>query len=69
MSALLEGIRVLDFGRYIAGPYCAVPLSMSVTEGGIRHRAPLLGEHTDRILGDLGYDRASVAGLRERGIV
>ncbi|HBD98462.1 MAG TPA: hypothetical protein DC060_09710, partial [Gemmatimonadetes bacterium] len=23
MGQVLEGIRVLDFGRYIAGPYCA----------------------------------------------
>ena len=26
MSRVLEGIRVLDFGRYIAGPYCATLL-------------------------------------------
>ena len=26
MSEVLEGIRVLDFGRYIAGPYCATLL-------------------------------------------
>lgn len=26
MSAVLDGIRVLDFGRYIAGPYCAALL-------------------------------------------
>ncbi|MFN0182317.1 MAG: CoA transferase, partial [Aquabacterium sp.] len=26
MTALLHGIRVLDFGRYIAGPYCAALL-------------------------------------------
>jgi crotonobetainyl-CoA:carnitine CoA-transferase CaiB-like acyl-CoA transferase len=27
MSDVLEGIRVLDFGRYIAGPYCAALLA------------------------------------------
>ena len=24
--AVLEGIRVVDFGRYVAGPYCATLL-------------------------------------------
>ena len=27
MSAVLDGIRVLDFGRYIAGPFCAALLA------------------------------------------
>ena len=27
MSTILEGIRVLDFGRYIAGPFCATLLA------------------------------------------
>jgi crotonobetainyl-CoA:carnitine CoA-transferase CaiB-like acyl-CoA transferase len=27
MGGVLEGVRVLDFGRYIAGPYCAALLA------------------------------------------
>ena len=27
MTAVLEGVRVLDFGRYIAGPFCATLLA------------------------------------------
>ncbi|NUT13936.1 MAG: CoA transferase, partial [Cupriavidus sp.] len=27
MSKVLEGIRVLDFGRFIAGPFCAALLA------------------------------------------
>src|SRR6202035_1040423 len=27
MAGVLDGIRVLDFGRYIAGPYCAALLA------------------------------------------
>jgi crotonobetainyl-CoA:carnitine CoA-transferase CaiB-like acyl-CoA transferase len=26
VAGVLEGIRVLDFGRYIAGPFCAALL-------------------------------------------
>jgi len=30
---------------------------------------PALGEHTDAILAEVGYDAATVAGWRARGIV
>jgi itaconate CoA-transferase len=30
---------------------------------------PALGEHTDAILGELGYDRAAIAALRSQGVV
>jgi crotonobetainyl-CoA:carnitine CoA-transferase CaiB-like acyl-CoA transferase len=32
-------------------------------------RAPALGEHTDAILTDLGYDASAIDDLRRRGIV
>jgi itaconate CoA-transferase len=30
---------------------------------------PALGQHTDAILAELGYDRAAIAQLRSRGVV
>lgn len=50
-------------------PVAKVPLRMSVTQGGIRHRAPTVGEHTEEILGELGYDAAGIAALREQRVV
>lgn len=50
-------------------PIIETPFRMSATPGEIRHRAPLLGEHTDEVLGEIGYTAGDIAGLRGRGIV
>ncbi len=50
-------------------PIIETPFRMSATPGEIRHRAPLLGEHTDEVLGEIGYTAADVRGLRDRAIV
>ncbi len=50
-------------------PLAKVPVWLSETPGSIRHRAPKLGEHTDQILGELGYDSKAIAALREKRIV
>ena len=42
---------------------------LSETPGETRWIGPRLGEHTDAVLRDLGYDAAALASLRERGIV
>ena len=50
-------------------PLAPTPVDLSETPGRFRHRAPTLGEHTDAILGELGYDSAAIAGLRARRVV
>ena len=50
-------------------PIAKVPAFLSSTPGGIRRRAPTLGEHTDQILGELGYDKSAITALREKGVV
>jgi crotonobetainyl-CoA:carnitine CoA-transferase CaiB-like acyl-CoA transferase len=41
----------------------------SETPGEIVARPPTLGEHTDLVLADSGYDTAAVAALRQSGII
>ena len=50
-------------------PIAKVPVWLSETPGSIRRRAPTLGEHTDQILAELGYDKKAIAGLREKGVI
>ncbi|CRZ15371.1 CaiB/BaiF CoA transferase family protein [Mycolicibacterium neworleansense] len=50
-------------------PIIETPFRMSATPGTIRHRAPLLGEHTDEVLAELGYDATQIAELRTNAIV
>ena len=63
-------MKPLDFpGLPKAAPVMDTPIRLSDTPGGIRHRAPLLGEHTDAILTDLGYEAAAIDKLRQAGVI
>ena len=46
-----------------------IPLTFGATPGSIRTAPPLLGEHTDEILDELGYTGEEVALLRDSGTV
>jgi crotonobetainyl-CoA:carnitine CoA-transferase CaiB-like acyl-CoA transferase len=46
-----------------------VPLVFEATPGAVRTAPPLLGEHTDQVLAELGYSVAEIAALRESGAV
>ena len=50
-------------------PLVASPIRLSKTPVEYRRAPPLVGEHTDEILADLGVDAAGIAGLRGRGVV
>jgi len=49
-------------------PITKAPVKLSGTPGAIEHRAPILGEHTDAILGELGYDAETIAALHARRV-
>ena len=46
-----------------------VPLNLSKTPGKVRSSPPTLGEHTDVILREIGYDRARIRMLHDDGII
>jgi crotonobetainyl-CoA:carnitine CoA-transferase CaiB-like acyl-CoA transferase len=50
-------------------PITDFPVTMSGTPGRVAGRAPLLGEHTDAVLAELGYSAAQIEALRAAGIV
>jgi crotonobetainyl-CoA:carnitine CoA-transferase CaiB-like acyl-CoA transferase len=50
-------------------PLANTPVGLSETPGGIRRRAPLLGEHTHEVLRELGYSDGEITQLRTNGVV
>jgi crotonobetainyl-CoA:carnitine CoA-transferase CaiB-like acyl-CoA transferase len=45
------------------------PLKLSETPPSVRTAPPMLGQHTDAVLTELGYDRAAIADLRATGVI
>jgi crotonobetainyl-CoA:carnitine CoA-transferase CaiB-like acyl-CoA transferase len=50
-------------------PVVSTPVKFSRMPVGVRHAAPLRGQHTDEVLGSLGYSADVIASLRSRKVV
>jgi crotonobetainyl-CoA:carnitine CoA-transferase CaiB-like acyl-CoA transferase len=50
-------------------PLAPTPVDLSETPGRFAHRAPMLGEHTDEILAELGYSKAAIDALRAANVI
>ena len=65
-----RGMRV-DLGHPLAGTVATVasPINLSATPPEYHRPPPLLGEHTDDVLAELGHDAQAIADLRAKGAV
>jgi crotonobetainyl-CoA:carnitine CoA-transferase CaiB-like acyl-CoA transferase len=70
-SQLIERDMIVELQHRIAGAIRVVgtPIKLSETPGAIKTPPPVLGEHTELILKELGYDAAGIQELKSVGAI
>ncbi|MDG2335609.1 MAG: CoA transferase [Myxococcota bacterium] len=64
-----EMLVALEHARVGQMTVTGVPIKMRGTPGSIRLPPPMLGQHTEEVLGELGYPEEAIAELGASGIV
>jgi crotonobetainyl-CoA:carnitine CoA-transferase CaiB-like acyl-CoA transferase len=64
-----EMIKTLMHPTVGATRVIGAPIKLSENEATVRTPPPVLGQHTDAILTELGYDAAAIATLREKKVI
>jgi crotonobetainyl-CoA:carnitine CoA-transferase CaiB-like acyl-CoA transferase len=68
-------VRASDFFTTVEFPWigrapiASTPIKLHATPGEIRRRPPLLGEHTDQVLRELGYSADDIKAMKDDGTV
>jgi crotonobetainyl-CoA:carnitine CoA-transferase CaiB-like acyl-CoA transferase len=62
--------KFLDYpGSAKSVPVANTPVQLSETPGAVRHRAPMLGEHTNEVLSELGFGADEIERFRQAGVI
>jgi crotonobetainyl-CoA:carnitine CoA-transferase CaiB-like acyl-CoA transferase len=72
VSTLEDLVEALPEAQHpVTGRYKLIPPPVRFAQAPqqVRRAAPLVGEHTDEVLTEIGYDRATIAGLRAAGAI
>ena len=68
---IIERAMVVALEHPIAGVIrqLGVPIKLGATPGGVRTSPPVLGQHTDAILRELGLKEAEIEQFKADGVV
>jgi crotonobetainyl-CoA:carnitine CoA-transferase CaiB-like acyl-CoA transferase len=64
-----EMIAAVEHATAGAVKVLGVPLKLSGTPGSVRSAPPALGQHTDQVLAELGWDASTLAALRNSNTI
>ena len=67
--AAREMVQTLMHPTIGATRVIGAPIKLSATPASLRTAPPVLGQHTDTVLGELGYSAADITGLRDTRVI